>query len=404
MRISVWLCATLVLSCVETVNIEPSPDATADTSTDTTTSENIPWNSDAALDTMPVDATPDALTVDATPDALTVDATPDALAVDATPDALAVDATSDALSVDATPDAIAVDATPDAIAVDATPDALAMDVSIPDVGLDGTAPTCPILRGTHTWALWHIGPSTLIDLNDGTFFDARTCLRWEKSITSASTTYTAAEFSARCQSLGTGWRRPTRIEVESLVDYSRMSPAMWAFSVPYEKFWTSTTSANATAWTVLFYNGEVSLRSISSKYYGRCVTGNGDGELSADPPTGHYTAIGNTVEDSDTGLTWQKGDSQMLNPSPLIIATAESYCTTNGMRVPSIAELQTIVYDYHTSPAVDTTVFPSTASANYWTSTPYAGTGHLPWRINMVDGSTVLGVSADDTAFVKCVQ
>lgn len=406
MKTILWLLTALILSCVETVTVEPNPDATqypTDANTDSTTdstSESIPWNDATTEDAQTLDTSiPDVNVI------LGEDVAPDAQPLDATPDITSLDAPADITTLDAStiPPTDATDATTQDAIADRTDNM--RDVLI-DAGPDSGLPTCPFQRGTHSWTLWKIGPSTLVDLGDGTFFDVRTCLRWEKSITSASTTYTAAEFSERCKNPslpGTGWRRPTRIELESLVDYSEMSPSMWTFNAPYERFWTSSMTTGAMGWTVLFYNGEVATRSISSKYYGRCVSGNGDGELPADPPNGHYSIEGNVVHDNDTGLTWQKGDSQALNPAPLNISTARSWCTGSGMRLPSLAELQSIIYDYHT-PAVVTAVFPSTASAIYWTDTPYAGTGHLPWRVDLTDGSTVLGTSADDVAFAKCVQ
>ncbi len=134
------------------------------------------------------------------------------------------------------------------------------------------------------------------------------------------------------------------------------------------------------------------------------------------------------VKDSTTGLTWQgqtlagSGDlrasdkvftnldsvlgTQNYNNNTPIAATtnqiiagtnslgfqvqinASSLCGKNNWRVPTRAELITLVDAGRLSPAIDTTWFPNTANAVYWTSTPYTPVPPnlaRDWLANAVD-------------------
>jgi len=89
----------------------------------------------------------------------------------------------------------------------------------------------------------------------GIVVDRVTCLIWERVFD--NTTYTRPQAMLYCDGLTLGgytdWRIPTYIELLSLVDFTRGSPAIdpVAFpSTPAQTFWT--TSANA----VSFIRGE----------------------------------------------------------------------------------------------------------------------------------------------------
>ncbi len=88
-------------------------------------------------------------------------------------------------------------------------------------------------------------------------------------------------------------------------------------------------------------------------------------------PAGHFTDLGDgTVRDNLTGLVWQQG----FSPSSQSQADSVLYCSTltdlagGGWRLPTVAELQTIVDESVSSPAVDTVYFPSTPSETFWSS------------------------------------
>jgi hypothetical protein len=302
-----------------------------------------------------------------------------------------------------------------------------------DGASEGGVSCTPVNCGTHSWACWPMpnaaglglpNEASYTDLGDGTVRDNKTCLVWERVVRSSSSTYTWPDAQNRCASPqlpGTGWRLPTRIELMSIVDDSVISPATASvFTSPYEVFWTgSTVAANVQqSWTILFYNGVVATKAQSSKYYARCVRGNGDGILSAAPPPNHYSLIDGpiqrAIQDNYTNLVWQEKDSQMLSPSPMSWESAVTYCSSmtvngSGWRLPSIKELATLVNEAppssRLSPTVDTAVFGSTAGASYWSSSLYnrktPSAAAYPWTLNFRDGSTSY---TESTAFAKCVR
>ncbi|HEX7480714.1 MAG TPA: DUF1566 domain-containing protein [Polyangiales bacterium] len=98
----------------------------------------------------------------------------------------------------------------------------------------------------------------------------------------ASDTCTWAEAKAYCVGLslaGTGWRLPTKAELESIVDYGSVSPAidLTAFSgTPAYWFWSSSPyvgppGSSGNAWVVNFSNGHSVYYGAASTYGVRCV-------------------------------------------------------------------------------------------------------------------------------------
>ena len=102
----------------------------------------------------------------------------------------------------------------------------------------------------------------------------------------------------------------------------------------------------------------------------------------ANAPAGRYTTSGGTGYDTKTRLTWQ----QAVAPGTYTWAGAKTYCAGlnlggTGWRLPTAKELQTIVDDSQTNPAIDTTVFPSTPSDYFWSSSPLAGSSSNAWVV-----------------------
>lgn len=86
-------------------------------------------------------------------------------------------------------------------------------------------------------------------------------LEWSGSLLDGkSVDYKAA--LAAVEALGEGWRLPTRLELESLLDLSRHDPAIDTEKFPDTKstwYWTSSTCAwnDAAVWVVSFHLGIV---------------------------------------------------------------------------------------------------------------------------------------------------
>lgn len=130
-----------------------------------------------------------------------------------------------------------------------------------------------------------------------------------------------------------------------------------------------------------------------------------DSDYLINPPS--YTDNGNgTITDNVTGLVWQKQDDGTLRTWDEAIA----YCSGNtaglpgsGWRLPTDFELMTIV-DYGTyNPSINTTYFPNTVAASYWSSTTGANGTTSAWDVSFYYG-TVYDGSKPANFYVRCVR
>jgi hypothetical protein len=120
-------------------------------------------------------------------------------------------------------------------------------------------------------------PAGRYTMTGGTVFDTKTKLTWQQ--TAPAATYAWAAAKTYCQTLslaGTGWRLPTRKELQTIVDYSESNPSIdpTAFpATPATYFWSSSPVAGspATAWFVYFVDGNTSSIDVTASYHVRCV-------------------------------------------------------------------------------------------------------------------------------------
>jgi hypothetical protein len=111
----------------------------------------------------------------------------------------------------------------------------------------------------------------------------------------------------------------------------------------------------------------------------------------------------NTVTDSRSGLEWQQ-----TVVSSYTWLDAKAYCASlslvgAGWRLPTKAELESIVDVSRYNPAIDPVAFPSAPSTAFWSSSPTVDTAGYGWIVVFNDGdSTVSGplVPRD----VRCVR
>ena len=124
------------------------------------------------------------------------------------------------------------------------------------------------------------------DNADGTVTDTSTGLRWQQAGVGSSITQTWEQALAYCEGLNLGgytdWRLPTSKELESLVDYSRVDPAINTTYFPSAVssfYWSSTTNAYRTynAWGMNFNYGYFDYYNKPSSYYVRAVRGGQSG-------------------------------------------------------------------------------------------------------------------------------
>lgn len=131
---------------------------------------------------------------------------------------------------------------------------------------------------------------------------------------------------------------------------------------------------------------------------------------------GQFTAIGDGAEihDKATNLIWQRcslgqtwnGTTCTGEPSShnWQEADALSQQLGNGYRLPTIAELSSLVnYQCH-EPAMDLTVFPATVTdGDYWSASPYLGSHGHAWGISSYIGDTNYFVT-DSERHVRAVR
>jgi len=210
-------------------------------------------------------------------------------------------------------------------------------------------------------------------------------LVWEATVNAS--TFTQADGAAYCAGKGAGWRLPTRLELLSLVDFTIAPPGPTinaAFAnTPGDFFWTSSSYVedDGTAWSVNFNSGRMNFLDVTTKSWVRCVRA----PAPDCAPARDESQDGGLVRDLLTSLTWQ----QTLDPSTYDWADAKTYCAGlgAGWRLPGIAELETLVDDTKTDPAIDLGAFPGTTSGSYWTSSPYAGGAGIAWTVDFFDGN-----------------
>ena len=278
------------------------------------------------------------------------------------------------------------------------------------------------------------GPnSASYTVSDGVVHDEITCLDWQES---PSGSYTASAAISYCDGLSLGgyddWRLPTRVEMSSIMDWTRSpaTPSDFSSQGGFHKTgsnWILTinqTGAGAGtdfAWAFNMSDGIVSnAYSAATASSLRCVRGNGSGEAFDEPavaPPNQYTILSDDeAQDEYTRLIWQRdGDATGL----VSWDVAVSYCENLSLggystwRLPTVRELATLVDEAQVAPAINRTVFPNThygARSNdwYWAS-HQARNSSAVWGLNFDDGFTGFnsGSAAWNTfgpSHTKCVR
>ena len=269
-------------------------------------------------------------------------------------------------------------------------------------------------------------PSSYTDLGDGTVRDNVTGLLWQKAIDVATQKLpwdAAKNYCATLTLAGRKWHLPTRIELLSIVDFTRVGPAIdtKAFpGVPGGAYhWTSSpwvvseiSTKPQYSWIVNFYEGLTSNAGVrDAAEFTRCAASSQQGAMPE-----HYTLLGGgEIRDNATGLTWvQQTSPETHSPSDALAYCQNLSLNGHAFRLPSIKELSTLVDENPpikaVSPAIDKTAFPDT-KANGWyiSSSHWAGpadkSSSLAWAINYEDGFTDPGYGDHFTVgWVRCVR
>ncbi|MEY4511990.1 MAG: hypothetical protein RLZZ450_4112 [Pseudomonadota bacterium] len=180
----------------------------------------------------------------------------------------------------------------------------------------------------------------------------------------------AREYCKNLVLYGTGWRLPSLIELESLLDLRPGSPIIdIAFSLPMTSslYWSNSPNSapmlSGMAYGIWFGEIPVNFRTTSSRELARCVRSPKERVRPVGSRYAHNLASGE-ISDLRTGLTWLpravcEGMDRYENAAAL--------CTTLDARLPSAKELLTL-----TDPTIPTDK--STAATN-----PLFGTPPFAW-------------------------
>jgi hypothetical protein len=244
---------------------------------------------------------------------------------------------------------------------------------------------------------------------NGTVTDNVTGLVWEAAV-NPNAKFTQTGAVKHCNQLGNGFRLPTRIELVSLVDFTKPGMAFMEVDsgkptidakfkpTPAQRFWTSslfTCDPNAPYYVGFDYGSTHPDKDPAQTYFARCVRG-APSRCSAK----RYDPQADGVHDVITGLIWQRD----VGPKK-VWSDAKAYCPTlgTGWRLPSLTELQTIVDERRHDPPIDDVAFPDTPVGFYWTSSPQAGTTDYAWYVAFLHGHADTDV-VSNSFWVRCVR
>lgn len=114
--------------------------------------------------------------------------------------------------------------------------------------------------------------------------------------------------------------------------------------------------------------------------------------------------IGETVKDNVSGLIWQR-----VPPPSMSQTSAEGYCdglTLGGAcdwRLPQRIELISLADYTKYDPTIDTTAFPGTASAAFWSATTERDAPTRAWYVSFQSG-VIETTNRSDSYAVRCVR
>jgi hypothetical protein len=224
---------------------------------------------------------------------------------------------------------------------------------------------------------------------------------------------TGEEAAASCsrselaQQLGGGsWRVPTKIELESLIDVSRVlavDPLFDAF--PIERMWTSSPVPNPEsvklAWSVDFMEGVSFVTGRFKAGRVRCVSSANDKGGTA--PS--YTLDGEVIRDNISQLEWQRTPDSAARSWSDALAYCEGLgLQGGGWRLPSLKELLTLVDSAQRMPAIQRKSFLYTQSDRYWTSSEYLDGRDIAHQVEFQLGESAITGTIADQHYVRCVR
>ncbi|MCI5116787.1 MAG: DUF1566 domain-containing protein [Candidatus Electrothrix sp. LOE1_4_5] len=259
------------------------------------------------------------------------------------------------------------------------------------------------------------------DNGDGTVTDNNTGLVWQQGAQYSYDSYYAwqgaVDYCDHLELAGiSNWRLPTRMEFESILNYSKNFNNDIIGHVSVSSYWTKDVYADDSTLAWEKYNGISWAMEKSSTFLVRCVSG----KISSFGP---YSSDQDTVTDSATGLTWQKQIADTNNDGisdendKVTWQDALSFCenltlgSSSDWRLPNVHELHSIVDLSKVNPS-SYDIFSDSSSYRYtWSSTtdPHFADGSSNYynralSINTSGNGKTDPVSKTNQELVRCVR
>lgn len=207
----------------------------------------------------------------------------------------------------------------------------------------------------------------------------------------------AAYIAALREATKEDWRLPNIKELETLIDPTRINPAVdpGAYPVvPLGKY-ISSTPAGSGCWTIDTMSGMTSTAPATEKLFVWAVCG-------PEQALHDWRIDESTATDLATGLVWRREhempvDAKQPNDwetrvNRVAWADVAALCV-NGWRLPTLLELRGIVFEGSSNPAIDATIFtPTPFQSIFWTSTPakdYWQNTDLVWGVDFGIGGSL---------------
>lgn len=216
----------------------------------------------------------------------------------------------------------------------------------------------------------------------------------------------SAELAAE---LGEGhWRVPTKIELESLIDVSRIHPVDLLFDdFPIESLWTSSPypvpspEGKARSWQVDLMEGASGGRDRVRGSRVRCVSSPNDSGGDAQA----FEIRDELVLDSITQLQWERfPDRATRNWQDAIAYCDELELDGGGWHLPSLKELVTLVDATRHDPAIEPQAFPGRQDGTFWSSSEYLNQRDSVYVVEFGKGGIGITSSYYEPHAVRCTR
>jgi hypothetical protein len=123
-----------------------------------------------------------------------------------------------------------------------------------------------------------------------------------------------------------------------------------------------------------------------------------------DSPSAFVVNTDGTVSDTRTGLTWQRAVSGTYSHAAGVSYCAGLSLAGGGWRLPTRAEIESLVDFTKTNPTINSTAFPNTPAEHYWTASSQVGLDGYAWLVPFFVPANTGSHIVTDPYRVRCVR